>query len=240
MRAKKQLVFETVIESSFRSHEKKFQAFMRENVAEYRVNAEMITPDLGDPRAVFARIAFAILSANAPFDDSVKALDYALTCAGTASPKVLTQWKMIPAKARYLNEAWDKINNITPLRIAGDANLYRWQVTKLDCESWSSYRYRLQKMFKGLGIAKASFAVSLLYPLTADVACLDTWMQKVFLGNTSFKSLSKVTYETVEQRITKYARALNVSTFLAQWMIWDHARGGELEEAKTVNISSSD
>ena len=85
---------------------------------------------------------------------------------------------------------------------------------------------RLQKEVLGLGLAKASFAACLLYPLDADLACIDTWIQKVFLGNTGFKSLGLADYLLVESKIRTFANCFGVSTFLAQWLIWDHARGG--------------
>jgi thermostable 8-oxoguanine DNA glycosylase len=84
----------------------------------------------------------------------------------------------------------------------------------------------LKRRVKGLGLAKASFAACLLYPLDADLACVDTWIQKVFLGHTGFKSLSLGDYLLVESKIRTYANCFNVSTFVAQWLIWDHARGG--------------
>lgn len=209
-----QFAFESVLESSFRTHERKFQAFMQENVQAYKVNADLRRPDLKSRHDVFTRIAFAILSANAPFADSVEALAYVAEHKGTASPRKLAKWRQVPAKARYVNQLWDFLQ------------LGMEEVVKQESESWSAYRYRLQRMFKGLGIAKASFAVSLLYPTEADVACVDTWMQKVFLGNTSFKQLRKPVYEMVEAKIRVYAKKFGCSTFLAQWMIWDHARGG--------------
>ncbi len=210
----KQFAFETILDASFRQHERKFEKFMELHAATYRVNAELIQPDLALRRDVFARLAFAILSANAPFDESVKALDFVLAHAGYVDAKRIAGWKMVPAKARYVNQLWDSMP---------------WtEYTKLEDETWSEYRYRLQSLVKGLGLAKASFAACLLYPLEADLACVDTWMQKVFLGNTSFKQLSKAVYEQVEAKIRVYARRYRVSTFLAQWMIWDHARGGRI------------
>jgi thermostable 8-oxoguanine DNA glycosylase len=213
-KATAQLEFTSVLDSSFRTHERKFVAFMAEHVTAYRVNADQRRPDLTSRHDIYTRIAFAILSANAPFADAVEALGYCAEHKGMADAKVLAQWKMVPAKARYVNQLWDYLQQ----------GLF--EVVKKPIETWSQYRYRLQKTFKGLGIAKASFAVSLLYPLEADVACIDTWMQKVFLGHTGFKSLSKRDYETVEARIRTYALRFRCSTFLAQWMIWDHARGG--------------
>lgn len=211
----KQLEFTTILEESFLAHERKLLLFMGKNVEAYRARSLLIKPDLTDRLAVYARISFAILSANAPFEDSVKALDVAVRDVGNVDAANLVPFKMVPAKASYVNEAWSKLNAFGyPLG----------SFLKRDVETWNDYRLRLKRTFRGLGLAKASFACCLLYPDTADVACIDTWVQKVFLGNTGFKSLNLETYLMVEARIRVYARKFQVSTFLAQWMLWNHAR----------------
>jgi thermostable 8-oxoguanine DNA glycosylase len=132
---------------------------------------------------------------------------------GKLKAEDLTPFGMVPAKADYCNEAWELLKTSF------------WG--KIEAQNWHGYRLSLQHRFRGLGLAKASFAVALLYPLEADVACIDTWMQKVFLGRESFKQLGLKDYMAVEARVRRYGRRFGVSTFLAQWMIWDHARGGK-------------
>jgi len=206
--------FETVLADSFRSHERRMVRYMTENREKYLASARFIDCNVKDQDFVFSRIAFAVLSANTPFDSSVKALNYVLENRGAASRVDIQEFQCFPAKADFVNALHDAC-------VADHTRFLRKEI-----ESWSTYRYRLQREVKGLGIAKASFAVSLLYPLTADLACIDTWMQKVFLGNTAFKTLGRAAYEIVEAKVRNYARRVGVGTFIAQWMIWDHARGG--------------
>jgi thermostable 8-oxoguanine DNA glycosylase len=205
--------FETVLADSFRSHERRMLRYMTDNREKYLASARFIDSKVKDADFVFSRIAFAILSANTPFDASVKALNYVLENAGAVSRVDIQEFQCFPAKADFVNALHDAC-------VADHTRFLR-----APREAWSDYRYRLQREVKGLGIAKASFAVSLLYPLTADVACVDTWIQKVFLGNTGFKSLGKVQYEMVEAKIRSYARRIGVGTFIAQWLIWDFQRG---------------
>jgi thermostable 8-oxoguanine DNA glycosylase len=185
-------------------------AYMAENVEAYKGFARMITPDTRNPEQVYSRVAFAILSANVQFSQAVKALDVACELKGKVKAEDITPFGMVPGKAEYCNEAWELINQ-TWIGIGNG-------------KDWQRYRFIFQKLFRGLGLAKASFAVALLYPLEADVACIDTWMQKVFLGKTSFKQLGLKDYMAVEARVRRYARRFGVSTFLAQWMIWDFSR----------------
>jgi thermostable 8-oxoguanine DNA glycosylase len=214
MKAMQQQSFETVLAESFRSHERRMLRYMTDNREKYLASARFIDSTVKDRDFVFSRIAFAVLSANTPFDASVKALNYVLENAGAVSRHDIQEFTCVPAKADYVNALHDAC-------VADHTRFLR-----APRERWSDYRYRLQREVKGLGIAKASFAVSLLYPLTADVACVDTWVQKVFLGHSAFKSLGKATYEKVEAKIRSYARRVGVGTFIAQWLIWDHARGG--------------
>jgi len=207
-----QLAFNEVLKSSFKSHEKRLLAYMVANIQDYRHNAYVITPYTDDIDAIFSRIAFAILSANAPFESTVSALHYVQKHKGKVHKYSLSAYRMVSAKAQYVNQLWAIVKSDTSMVLK-----------RLD-ETWHDYRMRLKLDIGGLGLAKASFAASLIYPLEADVACIDTWVQKVFLGHHGFKDLSLRKYLEIEGYIRKYALRFECSTFLAQWMLWDHAR----------------
>lgn len=212
---KDQLEFVSILNDAFSQYEKRIASYIVANRETYTANATFITPNYGDDSAIFARIAFAILSANAPFDDSVKALSAVLRKyerGEKVKPSDIIWYKQVPAKAKYVN-ALAKLEMVPLLRGT--------------FEPWHEYRLRLKQTIAGLGLAKASFAACLLYPLDADLACIDTWMQKVFLGSTGFKSLGLTDYLYVEGKVRTYANIFNCSTFLAQWMIWDFARSGK-------------
>jgi len=208
----KQLEFTTIINHAFSQYEKRIVTYMAAHKLQYEVYAQAITPSSYTAEEIFSRIAFAILSANSPFEDSVKALNV-VTKAFKRRIAVhysdIAYYKQVPAKARYLNKL-ARMNLFALLR---------------EEETWHDYRLRLKRTVKGLGLAKASFAACLLYPLTADVACIDTWIQKVFMGHTGFKTLGIRDYTLVEAKIRTYGACFGISTFLAQWLIWDHARG---------------
>jgi thermostable 8-oxoguanine DNA glycosylase len=214
---KAQLEFTTIINHSFAEYEKRIVAYITKEEGKEKLKhlhfARMISPNLDSDADIYYRIAFAILSANAPFEDSVKALNVAVKLyekKQAVKPVDLVYYKMVPAKAKYLNRL---------------ARLSMQSLRRQHGEEWHEYRMRLKSKVLGLGLAKASFAACLLYPLEADLACVDTWIQKVFLGHSSFKSLGVGDYLLVEAKIRTYAVCFGVSTFIAQWLIWDHARG---------------
>ena len=190
------------------------QAYMDKNVLLYSKQAQRIKPDLKDPKDVWNRITFSILSANTPFETSVKGLNYSIACfdagkelQGEALSKL---GAMIPAKADYVNA------------LPRNERIFQYLKKR---EGWHYYRMRLCNSIKGFHLTKASFAACLLYPTTSDLACVDTWLQKVFLGWSGFKTLGENDYIEVENKIRGLARARGIHTFLAQWLIWDYRRG---------------
>lgn len=184
--------------------------FLAENRELYQGMALSIKPALNDSHQVKARVAFAILSANIGFDEAVKALAYCASTGWKPDPETLIGYGMVPMKA----EAIERLR-------------YRDYRTflKREGEGWHEYRIRLKRSTLGLGLAKASFAAALLYPDEADVACIDTWMQKILLGRPSFKTIGIKAYSAAEEQVRQIARKEGVCTFVAQWAMWDSARG---------------
>lgn len=222
----KQETFTTILNNSFKSHERRMLKYMVENREKYLGFARLIKPNLDDIEQIYSRIAFAILSANARFDFAVKALNYAVENKGRCREVDMMTFTMFPQKAKYCNDAWQTIKD----------QPFNTYLKIYSSESWSQYRYRLQSAFKGLGIVKASFAACLLYPLESDLAVIDTWIQKVFLGNSSFKEIGKAKYEIVEAQIRAYGRKVGVNTFIAHWMIWNHVRDDKKGHAMDHNV----
>ena len=207
----KQLALDSIIRHSFKVREKRIRKYISENKHEYTKFARRITPNLADPAQVWDRIAFAILSANCNFEMAVKALAYATECKGNAVAKDMARFGMVPRKAEYLNKLSRGIDIL--------------QYVKGDSESWCDYRWRLKSRILGLGLAKATFTACLLYPLEADLGCVDTHMCKFYLNLTSFQTLSLKRYRSIEAKIRAIAKRARINTFLAQWLIWDHTRG---------------
>mgnify|MGYP001558960510 CR=1 FL=1 len=204
-----------ILEKTLRARQRMIHRYIDTHKVMYQEFARFITPDEHNYHAVWDRVAFAILSANAPFEASVKALHYA-RAHGTHSRYVggFDQFAgMVPAKLDYIQA------------IPNDDSLIRGQAEDGTTESWLAYRVRLAKKIKGLGWTKASFAASLIYPLESDLACIDTHVQKVYLGHSKWQRISQETYLLVEARVRKIAHTYGINTFLAQWMIWDCARG---------------
>jgi thermostable 8-oxoguanine DNA glycosylase len=211
----KQLQIDSVIDHSFKTRQKKIARYVKDNKEKYRQFASNISPDLSDPWQIWDRIAFSILSANCSFEQAVRALAYATKCKGNCESEVLIKFGMVPRKAEYLN------------KLPIGAEIFR--LLKSDSEDWNQYRLRLKSEVLGLGLAKSSFTACLLYPLTADLGCIDTHICKVYLGVQAFTQLGIKNYLLVESKIRAIAKRAGINTFLAQWLIWDHTRGVQMD-----------
>lgn len=162
------------------------------------------------------RFAFAILSANAPWQSSVNALRFAERYAFDIPPEAMEEFRdmqMVPAKAEYLRALPEGESIRTLLRDSA--------------EPWEEYRERLVRTVRGLGRCKASFACLLLYPTESPLACLDTWMTRVYLGAARFVALSRKDYVAIERRVQRFGAKHGLNGALAQWVIWNAARGDD-------------
>lgn len=192
--------------------------YARANKDRYSDYAAFITLSHWNTEEVFKRLAFSILSVQTPFDRACGAfsrlmkLDKLSRGSRTRVSQAIDGVMYRTVKTRGLVNAWFDCQN-NPR-----------QFEKQPAESWDTYRRRLTKLY-GLGKAKASFAACLLYPLEADIACLDTWILKHFGLEQKNGRLSWDEYLACEALIRSHAQRWQVSTFLAQWLIWDHARG---------------
>lgn len=179
----------------------------------YRGYARALEPDRGDWRQVWDRIALGILSANARFDNACRAWRYATTVKGQVDPDQLSAsgGGMTRAKATYLNA------------LPAGPGIQAW--LRQGGEAWHDYRLRLMDL-KGLGLAKASFVACVLYPTTADVCCLDTWILR-WAGHQGRRGIirSVTAYRAIEARIRALGQRYALGTFASQWAIWDGIRG---------------
>lgn len=205
-----QLTLGTINADARAQWDARLEAYVAGERSRYLGMAQHIAPRLDDPHAVWARITFAVLSANARFEDAVNALKYAERVNGDVTEVQIVQHRMTPDKAQWVRA------------LPRDERILKW--VRVDGESYHAHRERLRAV-QGLAYAKASFACALLEPVHADVACVDTHIQRVYLGGRGFRQLSVPAYLAVEDQIRAVGRRHGMSTFCAQWAVWDFARG---------------
>jgi len=175
-------------------------------------------------RLVFWRVVFSILSVNTRIEANISAYR-AMRSLGARQLQRL-DWRAIASvldkirppimyyksKARYLSRfARSWAYDSTPYGRNGSTH-----------KEWAD---RLEDRVKGLGIAKARFAVALADPVASDVCCVDSWLYRLFTGKNIGKAINRRTYVRIEAKIRRLSVQLGVSCFAAQWMLWDSTRG---------------
>lgn len=186
--------------------------------------------DVGESeRAVYWRIVFAILSVHSPIEATFEAF------------KSLRLWRArfgrLPAKARcrdLLLAAKGKDGTVTQYCSQKAGYLVEfdraWARDKAaflrGTDTDHDWRLRLVRNVKGLGLAKASFAVALCQPVTSDVCCIDTHMYALLTdGRPPKGAIGKRIYLELESRIRELAWEVGLSVFATQWALWDARRG---------------
>ena len=85
-------------------------------------------------------------------------------------------------------------------------------------ESWIEWRDRLAKKILGLGKAKTSFAIEMLYPLEAQVVCMDTHLFQIYgLNQTKHLKL----YNDIEADWLERSEQRGIAPYMARCLYWD-------------------
>ena len=83
---------------------------------------------------------------------------------------------------------------------------------------WQQFRNRLVKEILGLGIAKVSFALEMIYPNRARVTCMDTHLFQAY-GLDQSKDARR--YLEIENYWLGMCRMWNVPSYIARCILWD-------------------
>ena len=85
-------------------------------------------------------------------------------------------------------------------------------------EGWTEWRDRLAKKILGLGKANTSFAIEMLFPLEAQVVCMDTHLFQVYgLNQTKHSKL----YNEIEADWLDRSEQRGIAPYMARCLYWD-------------------
>ena len=194
----------------------------------YTTFACAIDPQADDGNGVYWRIVFAMLSVHSPIGATFNAyrtlrlwsvrfgrkpkfhrtIERILRSSNANDGAIV----YAPTKAWYIADftrAWEA--DSTPFTRQGDTD-HEW-------------RLRLKRNVRGLGLAKASFAVALCNPLASDVCCIDTHIHQLLTGAVPRRGIKDVVYFALEDSVRTLARRHGLGTFVVQWILWDAKRG---------------
>lgn len=87
-----------------------------------------------------------------------------------------------------------------------------------DGESWGEYRNRIEKEIIGLGMAKSSFAIEMMYPIIGQVFCSDTHMFQLY-GRNQTKDAKQ--YQNIENHWIRMSFEYEIAPYVARCIFWD-------------------
>ena len=87
---------------------------------------------------------------------------------------------------------------------------------------WQEFRDRLVKDILGLGIAKVSFSLEMIYPNQAKVTCMDTHLFQAY-GLDQSKDATR--YKEIENYWLDMCAMWNVPSYIARCILWDRKQG---------------
>ncbi len=90
-------------------------------------------------------------------------------------------------------------------------------------ESLPAFRARLRANVRGLGMAKISFVIEMLYPTSQEVVCLDRHGLRAY-GLSDGASVTQSLYEDLEAHWCSTCKDLNIAAPLARHIMWDQLR----------------
>lgn len=182
----------------------------------YREYFEKITPS-GDIE-VFRRALFAHASVHTGWVANVNLYSLLWDLSWIYSKEKLNSL-VVESRAGLTNGRTDAVWEMNEKYWAEPG----WYLKRED-ELWSQYRDRVQLRTRGLGHAKASFFVEMVYPNESKVVCIDTHMLQNY-GLQGNSSPGQKTYGYIEAHWMAECARLGLDPVAARWYLWDRKQG---------------
>jgi len=201
----------------FPKRDRTLAQYLAVRAGEHREWAAIIEP-CGSEQSVYDRYLFAFLSINTAFAPNCEAFARMRGRYWTDETETLASIRLTPS----VSFAPTKAKDIAAFTKRYLAHPEAFRIRPSETPSEARERLNIQ----GLGQAKLSFALALASPTMADVACLDRHVQRWATGRDR-KALSPREYKRIERALSLVGERYGVSTFVAQWCVWDWMRGYE-------------
>ena len=162
----------------------------------------------------FKRYVFAFLSVHTTWENNCKAYNILKDFNKWKDDEALLHKKLVQSRVGMQNNRTKYLNKFIKEFWADQAKF----VVKEDEESWTEWRDRLVKSILGLGKAKVSFALEMMYPVEAQVACMDTHLFQVYGLDQSKDSKY---YNTIEADWVDRSNKRGLAPYMARCLYWD-------------------
>jgi len=203
--------------------EKFFDSIKDNEIASYNEYWAELKPQTTS--GIFRRYLFAFMSVHTSWE---------MNCKGYNAIKQYRAWVLSQGdQIEFWNYNADKLfKKIQNSRVGMQNNRTRYigqfaekfwdnpseYTNKQDDECWTDWRNRLQKNILGLGKAKTSFAIEMLFPTQAQVACMDTHLFQVYGLD---QSKNTRLYFDIEKDWVDRSEKRGLAPYMARCIYWD-------------------
>lgn len=161
----------------------------------------------------FQRFLFAYTSVHTTWEANIRGYNLIKDWWTWMNRWDVLEQKLIESRIGLHNNRLRFIKDFT-MKFWSDPSYYE----KSSTESWSEFRNRIEKNIKGLGLAKSSFAIEMIYPTEAEVTCLDTHLFQAY-GLDQIKHKNK--YGEIEKHWVENSQRKDLPSYVARCIYWD-------------------
>lgn len=161
----------------------------------------------------FQRFLFAFMSVHTTWESNIRGYNLIKDWWSWMNRWDVLEQKLIESRIGLHNNRLRFISNFTTKFWSNPSNFDRGLN-----ENWNGFRNRIEREITGLGLAKSSFAIEMIYPNEAEVVCLDTHLFQAYeLNQTKHKKL----YHNLEDHWVKNSRKKDLPPYIARCIYWD-------------------
>lgn len=161
----------------------------------------------------FQRFLFAFMSVHTTWERNIIGYNNIKDWWNWMNRWNILEEKLIASRVGLHNNRLKFISNFTTKFWSNPSNFDRGLN-----ETWGSFRNRIVKEITGLGMAKSSFAIEMIYPDEAEIVCLDTHLFQAY-------DLNQVKhgrrYVELESHWVKNSRKKDLPPYIARCIYWD-------------------
>jgi hypothetical protein len=166
-----------------------------------------------DNPTIFRRYLFAFLSVHTTWENNVNAYKLIHNYDQWINDNASLYNLLIKSGVGLQNQRLRFISNFTTA-FWSNPEFY----SKYTNETWLDCRKRIEANILGLGLAKSSFALEMIYPMNVEVTCLDTHMFQLYGLN---QNKHKRFYKTLESHWISCCKQVNISSYIARCIHWN-------------------
>jgi hypothetical protein len=196
---------------SYGKTEKFFNNLSATEIAEYKNYWASVKPT--DTSEVFKRYLFAFMSVHTSWESNLNGYNAIKNWIQWINNSELLKSKLEASRVGLHNNRTRFVTNFSQLFWSNPKNF-----NKIEGEGWVEYRNRLEKQILGLGLAKTSFALEMIYPNECEVTCMDTHLFQLYGLN---QTRDAAQYEAIEKHWISMCKMWNVPSYVARCIWWD-------------------